>query len=232
MKQLNQLGIELSDGYQTSTTTTWSRNCDNIDFRWHTVLQLWVETKLPVTQLNLWQHRFSSLAEWLHDNNCQQNPQPIGSISQFLYVNCGCSLSSDVCFVTWRESLFVCVCSMSTWGCTRMRPCLLKAEEFWTHVKFFHVLWGCRPRACSHCVLKAQQGHLSLDSTPIVLSFLPAMFQIEALQRWRGEEREKGGEAGREGQGRDDKHLFIPYFHTASRYNSEPMHPADRRVLM
>lgn len=77
----------------------------------------------------------------------------------------------------------------------RSRPPLCacnSAKEFWTHVRSFHVLWGCRPRACSQHELKAQQGHLSLDSTPIVLSFLPAMFQRETLKRCEGRRKEQG----------------------------------------
>lgn len=77
--------------------------------------------------------------------------------------------------------------------CSRLPLCARNsAKEFWTHVKSFHVLWGCRPRACSQQELKAQQGHLSLDSTPIVLSFLPAMFQRETLKRCKGRRKEQG----------------------------------------
>lgn len=125
-----------------------------------------------------------------------------------------------MCLISCRERLCVCV-TWSTWGCTCVCPRLLMAatvrlnsvERFWTHVRSFHVLWGCRPRACSQCELKAQQGHLSLDSTPIELPFLPAVFQREALKKWRGKElwerrrrrRSRQEDGGREGKRWRDK---------------------------
>lgn len=94
--------------------------------------------------------------------------------------------------------------------CLRLR----QLTEFWTHVKFLHVLWGCRPRACSQYELKAQQACLSLDSIPIVLSFLPAMFQRKALKRRReeGAGAEEREEAGGWGGGRKDEQPFMPDF--------------------
>lgn len=108
------------------------------------------------------------------------------------------SSSPDVCSFSGKEKRSsACLRELvPTRVHVRSRPPLCacnSAKEFWTHVRSFHVLWGCRPRACSQHELKAQQGHLSLDSTPIVLSFLPAVFQRETLKRCEGRRKEQGG---------------------------------------
>lgn len=131
--------------------------------------------------------------------------QPPNALVLLVFISLGpCVLQEKLVSACLRDSLSACVLV-----CLKLRACAGGlVEEFWTHVKFFHVLWGRRPRACSQCELKAQQGHLSLDSTPIVLSFLPAMFQRGALKRWR-RRRERGG-----GRGKKRGPLFISFLYS------------------